>query len=111
MSTTPAPQADAPVIVTDNAAASQFEVHVGGERAGLVDYHRHGDRITLIHTEVGDNFQGLGLASTLARFALDSARERGLGVLPQCPYVAGWIRKHPGYVELVPADSREKFGL
>jgi predicted GNAT family acetyltransferase len=110
MATTPAPQADAPV-VTDNAQQSQFEVHIGGERAGLVEYHRDGDVLTLIHTEVGDNFQGLGLASTLARFALDSARERGLSVLPHCTYVAGWIRKHPDYVELVPADSREKFGL
>jgi predicted GNAT family acetyltransferase len=110
MATSPAPQADSPV-VTDNAGQSRFEVHVGGERAGLVDYHRNGDLLSLTHTEVGDNFQGLGLASTLARFALDSARERGLGVLPSCSYISGWIRKHPDYAELVPEDKREKFGL
>jgi uncharacterized protein len=110
MANTPPPQADAPVL-TDNAEQSRFEVQVGGERAGLVSYHRDGDLLTLIHTEVGDSFQGLGLAGKLARFALDSARERGLSVLPHCTYVAGWIRKHPDYVELVPPDSREKFGL
>jgi hypothetical protein len=106
----PAHEADVSA-VTDNAAQSQFEVHVGGERAGLVRYHLNGDTLALIHTEVSDEFQGLGLASKLARAALDSARERGLAVLPYCPYIAGWIRKHPDYRDLVPEDSREKFGL
>jgi predicted GNAT family acetyltransferase len=106
----PAHEADVPV-VTDNAAQSRFEIHVGGERAGLVQYDLHEDTLTLIHTEVGDKFQGLGLASKLARSVLDSARERGLAVLPYCPYIAGWIRKHPDYRDLVPQDRRERFGL
>lgn len=119
MATTPAPgsaaepahEADAAPVVTDNPAQSQFEIHVGGERAGLVQYTRHGDTLTLIHTEVSDKFQGMGLASELARAVLDSARERGLAVLPYCPYMAGWIRKHPDYRDLVPEDKLEKFGL
>ena len=106
----PAHEADVSV-VTDNAAQSQFEIHVGGERAGLVRYNLREGTLTLIHTEVGDKFQGLGLASRLARAVLDSARERGLAVLPYCPYIAGWIRKHPDYRDLVPEDGREKFGL
>jgi predicted GNAT family acetyltransferase len=106
----PAHEADVSV-VTDNAAQSQFEIHVGGERAGLVQYNLRGDTLALIHTEVGDKFQGMGLASKLARAALDSARERGLAVLPYCPYVTGWIRKHPDYLDLVPEDRREKFNL
>ncbi len=115
MATSPAPgtapeSADAPV-ATDNAGQSQFEVHVGGERAGLVQYHLNGNVLSLIHTEVDDQFQGMGLAGTLARAALDSARERGLAVLPYCPYVASWIREHPDYLDLVPQDRRGKFGL
>jgi uncharacterized protein len=106
----PAHEADA-YAVTDNAAQSQFEIHVGGERAGLVRYHLHEGALTLIHTEVSDEFQGHGLASKLARAVLDSARDRGLPVLPYCPYIAGWIRKHPDYRDLVPEDRREKFGL
>jgi uncharacterized protein len=110
----PAHQADASAgvpVFTDNPARSRFEMHVGGERAGLVQYNLHGDTLTLIHTEVNDKFQGMGLASKLARAVLDSARERGLAVLPYCPYITGWIRKHPDYRDLVPEGSREKFGL
>jgi uncharacterized protein len=100
--------------VTDNQAESRFEIHVGGERAGLVQYHIPSHEptvISLVHTEVDDRFQGMGLAGKLARGALDSARERGLQVLPYCPYIRTWIAKHPDYVDLVPEDKRAEFGL
>jgi predicted GNAT family acetyltransferase len=104
-------------VVTDNPAESRFEIHVGGERAGLVQYHLrghdegHGALISLVHTEVDDRFQGMGLASKLARGALDDARARGLGVLPYCPYIKSWIAKHPDYLDLVPEDRRAEFAL
>jgi len=101
---------DAPV-VTDNVAESRYEVHVGGQRAGLIQYVRQGDVISLIHTEVDDRFQGMGLAGILARTALDQAREQGEWVLPFCPYIRSWIGKHRDYVDLVPEDSRAQFGL
>ena len=103
---------DAPV-VTDNPAASRYELHVGTELAGFVTYRLDGDDkvISLLHTEVEPAFQGAHLATHLARFTLDNARERGLAVLPFCPYIASWIKKHPDYAELVPQDRRDDFGL
>ncbi|MFD5436489.1 GNAT family N-acetyltransferase [Kitasatospora sp. NPDC127067] len=47
----------------------------------------------------------------LARGALDDARARGLHVLPYCPFIRGWIRKHPEYADLVPEASRARLGL
>jgi predicted GNAT family acetyltransferase len=103
---------DAPV-VTDNPAASRYELHVGGELAGFVTYQlrKRDTVISLLHTEVEPAFQGAHLATHLARFSLDDARERGLAVLPFCPYVASWIRKHPEYADLVPQGRRADFGL
>jgi predicted GNAT family acetyltransferase len=104
--------ADAPV-VTDNPAASRYELHVGAELAGFVTYRRreHDTVISLLHTEVEPAFQGAHLATHLARYSLDDARRRGLAVLPFCPYVASWIKKHPQYADLVPAERRADFGL
>ncbi|HEX3956241.1 MAG TPA: GNAT family N-acetyltransferase [Trebonia sp.] len=103
-----------PVIV-DNPAESRFELYVGDERAGLVQYdvggHQDGEPISILHTEVADRFQGMGLASKLVRSVLDEARARGLAVLPYCPYTKSWIAKHPDYVDLVPRDRRAQFGL
>ncbi|HVT67189.1 MAG TPA: GNAT family N-acetyltransferase [Trebonia sp.] len=101
---------DAPA-VTDNPAASRYELHVGAEFAGFVDYRLRGQVISLVHTQVEPAFQGEHLATHLARFSLDDARERGLSVLPFCPYINSWIRKHPEYTDLVPADRRGDFGL
>jgi hypothetical protein len=98
-------------IVTDNPAASRYELHVDGELAGFVLYHRRGEVISLVHTEVEQAFQGDHLATHLARYSLDDARKRGLSVLPSCPYINSWIKKHPEYTDLVPQDRRASFGL
>ncbi len=85
----------------DNPDQHRYELRSGDELVGLIDYRLHGDVITLVHTEVPPAFSGQGLASTLARSALDDARSRGLGVVPSCSYVAEYVEKHPEYADLV----------
>lgn len=92
--------------VIDNPDKSRFELHVGGELAGMVAYRIRGQAIDLLHTEVEPRFQGGGLASKLARASLDEATARHMAVLPTCPYIRSWIRRHPDYADLVPADLR-----
>jgi uncharacterized protein len=100
-----------PAVVTDDPEASRYELRVAGELAGFLTYKQQGQTISLIHTQVEPAFQGAGLATRLARFSLDDARKRGLAVLPFCPYVTSWIKRHPDYADLVPADRRADFGL
>lgn len=101
------------VEVADNPAAQRFEATVDGELAGFAAYRKSNRQgiIAFIHTEVDDSFEGQGVGGELVRSALDSAREQGLAVLPFCPFVNGWIAKHTDYVDLVPGDHREEFGL
>lgn len=79
----------------------RYELRAGDVLVGFVDYRLRGDVIHLVHTEVLPAFNGQGHAATLARSALDDARTRGLRVHPDCPYVAAWVAKHPGYADLV----------
>lgn len=97
--------------VIDNPDASRFEIHDGGELAGFAEYYRHGGEIAFLHTEIDPRFKGRGLAQTLARRALDEARNQGLAVLPFCPFFRTWIRRHREYADLVPEDKRDQFGL
>jgi predicted GNAT family acetyltransferase len=60
---------------------------------------------------VDPRFGGRGLGGILVRGALDAARDRGLEVLPFCPFVRGWIGRHPEYRELVPEGQRARFGF
>jgi len=84
----------------DNREASRYEVTVDGEVAFLM-YERRRNTIALVHTEVPQSLRGLGLGGTLARHALDTARAEGNRVVVQCPFVQAWLRRHPGYSDIV----------
>ena len=95
------------VPIIDNKDQHQYELKMGDEVAILV-YQRHGDTINLIHTEVPEALGGHGLGNKLARFALEEARAQNLQVVPSCPFVAAFIRRHPDYISLVVESERER---
>jgi predicted GNAT family acetyltransferase len=96
---------------TNNTALDRYEVTVDGALAGILQYRERGNLVELVHTEVEPEYEGRGLAADLARTALDAARAEGRAVLPFCPYVNAYIKKHPEYVDLVPEAARHTFGL
>ena len=96
---------DSPTIV-DNAAESRLETTVDGQRAELV-YHRHGSRLVIVHTEVPDALAGHGIGGQLVTAAVDDAAQRGLTVVPLCPYARAWLRKHPDVANRVTIDWPE----
>jgi len=93
------------VVVSDNPTELRYELHVDGELVGEIRYRRRHDAIVLVHTEVNPAREGEGLASELVRGALDDIRARGLRVVPYCPFVAAYIRRHPEYEDLVTAEE------
>jgi predicted GNAT family acetyltransferase len=88
------------VHVVDNPSASRFEAAVDGELA-VTEYERAGRVIIFTHTEVPPSIEGKGVASALARTALDLARAQGLAVVPRCPFISAYIKRHPEYESLV----------
>jgi len=83
--------------VIDNREAARFEIVVDGETAGYAKYKLRDDEIVFLHTEIKGEHEGKGLGGRLARLALDAARDAGLAVVPQCPFISGYIRRHPEY--------------
>jgi predicted GNAT family acetyltransferase len=94
------------VSVSDHPEKSRFEAFLDGERMGKANYRLSNTTITFTHTEVDDAAEGKGVGSAIARAALDAARERGLRVVPQCPFIARYISLHPDYLDLVDEDAR-----
>ena len=87
--------------VRDNAKRLRYEIVVDGEVAGFVQYNMRGGRLILVHTEVEEARAGHGLAGQLVAAALDDIRKRGLRIVPVCPFVEGYIKRHPEYDDLV----------
>jgi predicted GNAT family acetyltransferase len=82
------------IAIADNAEGKRYEIGVNGELAGFLQYRLRPGLIELVHTEIGEEFEGRGLGSQLISFALDDARERGLAVLPFCPFVNDYMQRH-----------------
>lgn len=62
------------------------------EPAGDVDGRA---RVVFTHTVVPEAAGGQGVGSRLVRAALAQARESGWVVVPQCPFVAAYLDRHP----------------
>lgn len=86
--------------VSHDLAAGRFEISTGAG-PGVLTYVARGPAMEILHTEVPGAAEGQGYAATLAAAALDFARDAGKQVIPSCPYVAAYIRRHPAYAELV----------
>ncbi|MER5636809.1 GNAT family N-acetyltransferase [Kitasatospora sp. NPDC002227] len=88
------------VDINDATANNRFEAWVDGELAGFAEYIRSAALVVYPHTIVERAFEGQGIGAALARATLDDARRRGLPVLATCPFIKGWMIRHPEYADL-----------
>jgi uncharacterized protein len=96
------------VVARKNEAKQRYEVEVDGQLAVLT-YRREGNTMVYLHTAVPSALSGRGIADQLARTALEEARDHQYAVVPQCPFVAAYIRRHPAYMDLVEESQRSSF--
>ncbi|GGU98786.1 N-acetyltransferase [Streptomyces litmocidini] len=78
----------------------RYEILVDGERAGLTAYRDRDDRRVFFHTEVDEAYAGRGLASILVEQALADVRASGMRIVPVCPYVAKFLKKHEEFADI-----------
>jgi predicted GNAT family acetyltransferase len=97
--------------VRDNPGKHRFEIDLGDGTFAIAEYTLPAVKIMFTHTEVPEAHGGKGLGTLLIRTALASARERGLRVIPICPFFAAYIRNHPEEQDLLDSAWRIKFGL
>jgi len=97
--------------VSQNEAASRYEITQGGRVLGFAEYRPAGEALLFSHTEIEEGHEGQGLGSRLVQGALDNARAQGRQVVPMCPFVAAFMREHREYADLVQPGQRAVFGL
>jgi uncharacterized protein len=89
--------------VTDNQAASRFELRADGSLAEL-SYRRVGNRLVLIHTDVPVELEGRGIGGVLVAAAVDRAAREGMTLVPLCPFARGWLQRHPDTAKTATID-------
>lgn len=83
-----------------NQPLQRFEVTVEDGLA-MLNFKAGNGYIDLLHTEVPVSSQGRGVGAALVKAALDHARTAHLQVVPSCPFVRWYMRRHPEYLDLL----------
>ena len=97
--------------IRDNLEQHRFEADLGDGSIAIAEYNLLERKIVFTHTEVPTAHEGKGIGSALIRFALRSARERALQVIPICPFFAAYIKKHAEEQDLLDPAYRKALGL
>lgn len=88
------------VPLVKNETKKRFEIEVNGHFA-FINYGEMGKQIALVHTEAEPELAGTGAASALVEKTLHWIEDKGFTVLPYCPYVFSYIKKHPEWKRIV----------
>jgi predicted GNAT family acetyltransferase len=96
--------------VIDNPAERRFEIEVDG-KLSIAEYRLVAGGIMFTHTEVPPELGGRGIGGQLVRAGLKAARERGLKVLPVCPFFARYMKEHPEEHDILHPDYRTILGI
>ncbi len=87
--------------VINNEADNQFEIALDGKQALLRYRKQEGGALEFYHTEVPAEFEGKGVGGKLVKGALEQVKADGKKVVPSCPFVAAYIKRHSEYQTLV----------
>lgn len=86
--------------IRHDPSSSRFIADVAGGEATL-EYIRDGRRVIFTHTGVPPESEGKGIGAALAKAGLDWARAEKLQVVPACPFVSSYVKRHREYGDVV----------
>ena len=73
-----------------------FEIYFDSKKAGEMTYTWAGThRLIIDHTEVSDALRGKSAGKQLVMKAVEFAREKGVKILPLCPFAKSVFQKTP----------------
>lgn len=85
----------------DNEGDHRYEFRINGHIAKIEYIKSNNGEIYLTHTEVPAALGGKGVGSQLAEKTFIDIEKKGLRLVPLCPFVAGYIHKHPEWKRIV----------
>jgi predicted GNAT family acetyltransferase len=97
-----------PVILHKNEIAHQFEMMVDGHKS-IITYKEDHFTITLLHTEVPPELEGRGVATAIIEKTLNYIEKNHLRLVPLCPFIITYIKRHPQWKMVLDASVVDKF--
>lgn len=86
--------------IIDNKEEKQYELTIDG-MLSRIEYIEAKNKIYLTHTEVPTELKGKGIGSRLIKHSLEDIASRNMKLMPLCPFVSTYIKRHPEYRKLL----------
>ncbi|TPN81340.1 GNAT family N-acetyltransferase [Aquimarina algicola] len=87
------------LIDNTNYPKKRFELHIDNKIAFIEYILAKGNTIYLTHTEVPETLKGLGIGNQIVKKALVYIREKEYKLVPICPFIKIYIKRHPKEAE------------
>lgn len=85
-----------------NEKNGAFHLEEDGTEKGLMTFVWAGsDKIIIDHTEVDSSSGGKGFGKMLVEAAVNTAREKGIKIIPLCPFAKKRIEKTPEFQDIL----------
>ena len=82
-------------IVFTDGVHGKVQLFSDDVQAGKMNIATTGERLTVFHTEVEPEYDGRGFAKLLLEKLVSYAREKGMKIIPLCPFVHAQFTRHP----------------
>jgi predicted GNAT family acetyltransferase len=93
------------ITIRDNSESGSYDAVLGDHVVGSIVYERRDGRLIIRHTIVEPEFRKQGIASALAKAALDDLLASGTTLTNYCGFVAGFIDRNPVYAQVIDDDN------
>lgn len=92
------------LVLEKNEDLQRFELNIDGSLA-FIEYREKPGAIALIHTEVDPALEGKGAGTAIVEKTLEYIEGNGLKLIPLCPFVASYLKRHPGWQRIIASES------
>ena len=86
--------------INDNKGAFYIEVE-GKKEAMMTFVFADEDKIIIDHTEVNPGNDGMGFGKKMVTKAVEFAREKGIKILPLCPFAKSVFERTPEFRDVL----------
>ena len=86
--------------INDNKGSFYIEVY-GNQEAMMTFVFAGEDKIIIDHTEVNPRNEGKGFGKKMVTKAVEFAREKGIKILPLCPFAKSVFDKTPEFRDVL----------
>ncbi len=91
---------DVQLIINENKGA--FYIEVNEKQEAMMTFVFAGeDKIIIDHTEVNSGNEGKGFGKKMVNKAVEFAREKGIKILPLCPFAKSVFDKTPEFSDVL----------